>query len=113
MLVEAIEARLPLVLLLADPAGEVLHAFDVQAARSPLPVHALVDQAAPPKDAHVAGDRLVREIERRGQLADGCLALSEASDDRSARLIAQGGERGVQFCLDVGWRGHGDEASCN
>ncbi len=64
MLVETIEAGFPLTLLVDDPVGQLLHALSVQAAGPPLPVDALVDEAAPPQDADVAGNGLVREVER-------------------------------------------------
>ena len=96
MLLESIEARLPLALLFADPTDELLHALDIQLARSPLTVDALLDQPAAPEDADVAGDGLVCQIEWLGEFADGRLAPREATDDRPTSSVAEGREGGIQ-----------------
>jgi hypothetical protein len=102
VLLEPVEARLPVSLLLGDPIAQLLHTLDVQPARSPLPVDPLVDQPAAPEDADVAGDGLVRQVERLGKLADSRLASGESGDDRSTGPIAKGGEGGIQVGIDVG-----------
>jgi hypothetical protein len=113
VLVEPVEARLPLSLLLGDPTAQLLHALDVQPARSPLTVDALVDQPAAPEDADVAGDGLVRQVERLGQLADGRLASGEPGDDRSPGSIAEGREGRIQVDVDGGSSGHSPDIICN
>lgn len=106
MLFEPVEARLPFALLRADPTDQLLHALDVQPARSPLTVDPLLDQATAPEDADVAGDGLVCQVEWLGKLADGCLAPGEPADDRSTGAIAEGSEGGIQVGVDVGSNCH-------
>jgi hypothetical protein len=108
VLLEPVKARLPLSLLLGDPTAQLLHALDVEAARSPLTVDPLVDQLAAPEDADVAGDGLVRQVERLGKLADRRLALGQSGDDRSAGPVAEGRESSIQIGVDVdvGSSGH-------
>lgn len=102
MLLKPVEPRLPLPLLVGDPAAQPLHALDVQSARSPLTVDALVDQPAAPQDADVAGDGLVRQIERLGELTDSGVASSQPRHDRPTGAVAEGGEDGIQVGVDVG-----------
>ena len=101
MLLEPVEARLPLSLLLADPTDQLLHALDVQPARSPLTVDPLLDQPAAPEDADVAGDGLVCQVEWLGEFANGRLAPGEPADDRPTGTVAQGSEGGIQVGVDV------------
>lgn len=107
MLVEPVEARLPLSLLFGDPTAQLLHALDVQPAWSPLTVDPLVDQPAAPEDADVTGDGLVRQVERLGELADGRISSGEPGDDRPTGPVAEGGEGGIQVGVDVGSSCHG------
>ena len=104
--VEPIEARLPLALLLADPTDQLLHALDVQSARSPLTVDPLLDQPAAPEDADVAGDGLVGQVEWRGEFAHGRLAPGEPADDRPTGAVAEGSEGRIQVDVELGSSGH-------
>lgn len=113
MFLELAEARPPLSLLLADPAGQFLHALAGQPARSPLTVDSLLDQPAAPEDADVAGDGLVGQVERLRELADGRLAFRELADDRSTGAVREGGEGGVQIRVQVRSDCHPTEAIFN
>jgi hypothetical protein len=115
VLLQAVDARLPLALLLADPTDQLLHALDVQATRSPLTVDPLVDQPAAPEDADVAGDGLVRQVERLGKFTDGRLASGEPADDRPTGSVAERSEGGIQIRVDVdvGSSGHDVDHICN
>jgi hypothetical protein len=113
VLLESIEARLPLALLFADPTDQLLHALDVQLARSPLTVDALVDQPAASEDADVAGDGLVCQIEWLGEFADGRLAPREPADDRPTSSVAEGGEGGIKASFDVESSCHRADTICN
>ena len=110
MFLEPAESRRPLSLLLADPTGELLHARRVQAARSPLTIHTLLDQPAAPEDADVAGDGLVCQVEWRGEFTNGRLAPGEPDDDRPPGTVAERSEGGIQVGADVGSGCHGCRA---
>lgn len=101
MLLEPVEPRLPLSLLLGDPTAQLLHALDVQPARTPLTVDPLVDQPATPEDADVTGDGLMRQVERLGKLTHGRLASGKPGDDRSTGPITERGKGRVHVGIDV------------
>lgn len=101
MLLQPVEARLPLPLLLGDPADQILHAVGIQPAWSALAFDSLVNEPAAPENADVAGDRLVREVERLGEFSHSRIATSEPGKDRSASPIAQGSEGGIQAGIGV------------
>jgi hypothetical protein len=63
-----------------------------------------MDDPAASQNADVTGDRLVREIERLGELADGRLATSEPSNDRPAGPVTERGKGCIQFDAG-GWHG--------
>jgi hypothetical protein len=107
VLLEPVEARLPLSLLLADPIDQLLHALGVQAAWSPLTVDPLSDQPAAPEDADVSGDGLVCQVEWLGELANRRLAPGEPADDRPTGTVTEGSEGGIQVGADVGSGCHG------
>jgi hypothetical protein len=90
-------------LLLGDPPAEVLHALDVQAARSALTVDPLLDEPAAAEDPDVAGDGLVRQVEWFGELADGRFAPSQPGDDLPTGSVAEGGECGIQVDVGSDW----------
>lgn len=113
MACEHVEARVPLPLLLGDPFAQRLHSLEVQAARSPLPVHSLVDQPATPEDPDVPGNSLVGHVEGLSQLTDRRLAGRQPGDDGPTGPVAEGGEGGVQFGVDVGNRAHEHQRICN
>jgi hypothetical protein len=113
VLFEPVEARLPFSLLLVDPTDQLLHALDVQPARSPLTVDPLLDQPAASEDADVAGDGLVCQVEWLGKLANGRLAPGEPADDRSTGTVAEGSEGGIQIGVDVESTCHRSHAICN
>jgi hypothetical protein len=102
VLLEPVEERPPLSLLLADPTDQLLHALDVQPTRSPLTVDPLLDQAAAPEDADVAGDGLVCQVEWLGKFANGRLAPGEPADDRPTGTVTEGSEGGIQVGAEVG-----------
>lgn len=101
MLLEPAQARLPLPLLLGDPAAQLLHALDVQPARPPLTIDPLMDQPATPQDADVAGDGLGGQVERLGQLSDGRLASGQPGDDRPASPIPKSRESRIQIGVNL------------
>jgi hypothetical protein len=89
--------------LLDDPATQLLHSLRVQLARSALAVDTLVNQAAAPEDTDVAGDGLVRQLERFGEFAHRRFALCETREDCPAGPIPHGGEGGVQIVFRGYW----------
>jgi hypothetical protein len=113
VLFQPVEARLPLSLLLGDPADQLLHSVGIQPARPALTVDPLVDQAAPPENTDVARYRLVRQVERLGEFTHGRIATSQPCQDRSASPITQGGESGIQGRVDFRRLGHIGERICN
>jgi len=113
VLLEPVEARLPLSLLLADPTDQLLHAVDVEPARSPLTVDPLLDHPAAPEDADVAGDGLVGQVEWLGEFANGRLAPGEPADDRPSGPVAESSEGGIQVNAEVGSSCHGADDICN
>ena len=99
---EVVEARLPFSALLGDPTDHLLQTFVVEPTRAPLTIDPLADQTATPEDADVAGDGLVGQVERRGEVADGRFAPREPTDDRPPSLVAEGGEGRVEVSLGIG-----------
>ena len=104
MLVEPIEPRLPLSLLVADPARQLLEPFDIERARSSLAVDPLLDQSAASQDAHVPRDRLMGQLEWFSKLTDGRLTPCKSAHDRPPGPVAEGSEGCVQ--IDIGASSH-------
>jgi hypothetical protein len=96
VLLEPVEARLPLALLLGEPATQLPHALDVQPARTSLTLDPLVDKPATSKDADVAGDGLLRQVERLGKLSDSRLPLRQSHDHCPTSRVAERREGSVE-----------------
>jgi hypothetical protein len=96
VLLEPVEARLPLALLLGEPATQLSHALDVQPARTSLTLDPLMDKPATSKDADVAGDGLLRQVERLGELSDSRLPLRQSHDHCPTSRVAERREGSVE-----------------
>src|SRR5262252_10201689 len=71
--VQALEALVPEAPVFPHPAGRLAQPTALEAARPPLRVAALRDQAGALQHFQVFGDRGEAEVERFGQLRDRCL----------------------------------------
>ena len=96
VLVEALEALLPVALVLADPVGGVPKRLGLEAAGPPLGLPALLDEARSLQYLEVFRDRRQAQVEGRGQLGDGRLAAGESGENGPACWIRECGECGAE-----------------
>src|ERR671923_2247641 len=90
--IEPIHAGFPGPLARLHPRQRVVERLGLQPARAPLRVAAADDQPRTLEHLEMARDRGQAHRERLRQLVDRRLALGEASQDRAARRIGEGGE---------------------
>src|ERR1700675_3338515 len=76
VVVEAIEARLPMPPVIPDPVGDVAQRSRSHAPRPPLRLASPLDQTRSLQHPQVLRDRGLGHVERRRQLLDRCLAGS-------------------------------------
>jgi len=96
VVVEAIEARLPVAPVFADPVGYVAEPLRLEAARPPLGLASLLDEPGALEDPQVLRDRRETEVKRGGQLRDCGLPPGESSEDAPASGIGQSRERDAE-----------------
>src|SRR5207247_1373925 len=96
-IVEALEAFVPEPSVLPHPLGRLLQAPGLEAARPPLRVAALRDQAGVLQHFQVFADSGKAEVERLGQFRDRGLSLRKTSQDRPPRGIGEGCERDAEL----------------
>src|SRR5437588_55223 len=97
--VEALETLIPEAPVLPHPIGGLLQAGSVEAARPPLRVAALPDQAGALQHLQMFGDAGEAEVERLGQLRDRGLPLGKTGQDRSPGGIGEGCERDAEMII--------------
>src|SRR5437773_10439327 len=95
-IVEALEALVPEPSVLPHPLGRLLQAPGLEAARPPLRVAALRDQAGALQHFQVFADAGKAEVKRFGQLRDRGLPLGETSQDRPPGGIGEGRKRDAE-----------------
>src|SRR5215469_1321438 len=102
VLVQAVQALLPVAAVLLHPVGHVFQGRCLQAAGAPLGVTAAADEPGLLQHLQVLGDGGLADLEGRGELGHRGLPRGEPRQDGPAGRIRQGGEGGAQL---VG--GHG------
>src|SRR5262249_1381517 len=96
VLVQPCEALVPEATIVLGPLGHILERSRLEPSGAALRVAALADQAGALEHAEVLGDGGAAHRERLGELLDRGRALGEASEDRPARRIGEGGEGDAQ-----------------
>ena len=96
VVVEAVEAGLPVAAVLLQPVGGVLEGFRPEAAGAPLLLAAAGDEAGAFQDLEVLGDGGETRGEGFGQLGDGGFAAGEAGEDGATGGVGEGGEGGAE-----------------
>src|SRR5690349_5693849 len=96
-IVQALEAVVPEAPVLPHPFGSLFEPFGLEAARPPLRVAALCDQAGALQHFQMFADAGKAQVERLGQLRDRCLPLRQTGQDRSPGGIGEGCERDAQL----------------
>src|SRR2546425_1249173 len=97
--VEALEALVPEAPVFPHPLGRLSEAPALEAARPPLRVAALSDQAGALQHFQVLGDAGKAQVKRFGQFRDRSLAQRETSQDRSPGGVGEGCERDAQLVV--------------
>lgn len=93
--VELSERVIPEAPVLLDPRRHVPHGLRIEPTDLLAPVATFLDEAGALQVGEVLGDRLLRYLERLGQLAHGGWTFLEPDQNRTAGAVAQGGERGA------------------
>jgi hypothetical protein len=97
VVVEAVEALLPVPPVSTDPVGDIPERFRIQPAWPPLGLPSLLDEAGALEHLQVLRDRGQAHIEGSGELRNGRLAVGEAGEDRPSLRIGEGRERGAEM----------------
>jgi hypothetical protein len=97
VVVEAIEALLPVPTVLADPVGHVAQPFRLEAARSPLSLAPLLDEPGALENLEVFRDRRKAQVKWGCQLRDRRLPVGQSCQDGPASGIGQGRECGAEW----------------
>src|SRR5579859_3741154 len=93
---QTVEALLPEVAIVLHPVGDVFERRRLQPAGSPLGFPRARDQARAFERLEVLGNGGHAHLEGLGQLRDGSLAGDQASQNRAAGRVGQGGEGGAE-----------------
>src|SRR5262249_10910453 len=94
--IEPLEIRLPDRAVLVDPRAGLGERLRLDPARAALSVLTARDQPRALQHLQVFGDRRLADAERRRQLRHRSLSPRQPREDRAARGIGEGGERGVE-----------------
>jgi hypothetical protein len=96
MLLEGVEPVVPCAALVVDPRAEQRQLVGPQPAGASSALLSLLDQAAPPQDADVVGDRLGGQVEGFSELTDRGVTLREAAHQGATDWVAESGEGGAE-----------------
>lgn len=96
MLIQGVEPVRPDAALVVDPATEKRQLIGAQAAAATGAIALLLDQAGPPQDTDMVGDRLRSQVERFSELAHRGVPLREATDQGATDGVAESGKGGVE-----------------
>ena len=96
---ERVELRLPVFAVAVEPQRGVEDRSGVEAAPADAAGALLPDEAGADEDLDVAGHRLQRNFERRGQLRDQQFRAIEPDQHRAPDRVGQRGEHAVEVRL--------------
>ena len=97
VLVEPVEALLPIPAILVEPIGCGFELARVELAGTPLGVAAAGDEARPFEDFEVTGDGGKADVKGLGELVDGCLAEGKPRENGATGGIGKSGEGGAEM----------------